>query len=262
MSGSPARALVGLGVVMALIGCDEPVATNDADDEATDDAGEPAAIEWQPPAGTSLRYVSQWDWTGAEQATTGEWVFETDLGVRVGIELGYLATATLMLVPCEDDEAEADDSSLRAHSTVSDSSLLIGPFVESFTDDPLERELGISEASGATYCALHWLAAPVEQAASDGFMLDQTSVEVHGWYEGASGERHTFAATVPLSAGGLRPLHALDLERTTGDPSTIRLIRRPARALDGVEIEALSPSELAFELVQGLAIESTVWVED
>jgi hypothetical protein len=222
-------------VLLVVFGCDDSEPISDE---------QPEAIEWQPEAGSLMRYVSSWDWSGAEQATTGEWVFTTDLGVRVGIELGELATSTMMLVPCDD---------FRSHSTISDDSLLTGPWIEDFAAAD-ELQYGFATASGETYCSLHWLAAASEELGG--------SIEIHGWYELDDGERETFAASVSLANGGLRPLYIEDGDELPKTDATVRLVRRPARALDGVDVETLTASELAFEFLQGLARTSEVLIEN
>ncbi len=249
---------LALALVVVTGGCDEPDAQSDMSETGDTGSEQSEPIEWEPPAATTLHYVSTWDWTGAEQQD-GEWVFETDLGTRVGVELGYLATATLMLVLCAEADAAAG-LDFRSHSTVSDESLLLGPWIEDFGHGPSEHELGVGQTSGARYCALHWFATPVDDAADDGYVLNQTSIAVTGWYEGADGARHEFDATVGLSAGGLRLLESVELPES-GEAATVRLIRRPARALDGVEVEGRSESELAFEFIQGLARSSSAWIE-
>jgi hypothetical protein len=235
--------LAVLGLVLVVSGCDP--GASELDEPGSDP--EPESVEWQPEAGTLMRYVSSWDWSGAQQAPTGEWVFETDSGVRVGIELGYLSTSTMMLVPCSD---------FRSHSTISDDSLLTGPWIEAFAEDTGELQYGFATASGERYCSLHWLAATSEELGA--------SIEIHGWFEldglEGSSERERFSASVPLANGGLRPLYTVALPTSSG--ATVRLVRRPALALDGVDIEALTPSELAFEFLQGLARSSQVWIED
>jgi hypothetical protein len=50
------------------------------------------------------------------------------------------------------------------------------------------------------------------------------------------------------------------MSATTG--GTVRLVRQPVRALDGVDIATLTPSELAFEFLQGLARTSAVWIDE
>jgi hypothetical protein len=234
-------------------GCD--LGSSDLDESGV--ALEPAPIEWQPEAGSLMRYVSIWDWSGAERAQTGEWVFETDLGVRVGIDLGYLTTSTMMLVPCTETEAGEDQTTdFRSHTTISDDSLLAGPWIEPFAEQPEERQYGFATASGERYCSLHWLAATSEELGA--------SIQIHGWFEHEDGEREFFNATVALANGGLRPLYssamqAMDTLPATG--GTVRLVRQPARALDGVDIATLTPSELAFEFLQGLTRTSAVWID-
>lgn len=246
----PSR-LARLGLVLAAAGCDAGSSgSHDMDEpESNVESEPPESIEWQPEADTLMRYVSAWDWTGAEQAETGEWVFVTDLGTRVGIDLGYLTTSTMMLVPCT-ATGEDQATSFRSHTTIADDSLLTGPWIEAFAEYPDERQYGFATASGERYCSLHWLAATSEELGA--------SIEIGGWFEHEDGEREPFTATVTLANGGLRPLYTTDLPPSSG---TVRLVRQPARALDGVDIDALTPSELAFEFLQGLARTSQVWIE-
>jgi hypothetical protein len=231
-------------------GCD--FGSSDPDEPASD-FEPPEPIEWQPEAGSLMRYVSSWDWSGAEQAQTGEWIFETDLGTRVGLDLGYLTTSTMMLVPCTGEDAA---TVFRSHTTISDDSLLTGPWIEPFAEHPEQLQYGFATASGQRYCSLHWLAATSEELGA--------SIEIEGWFEHEDGEREPFTATVSLANGGLRPLYFEQTDDTNELPTTsatVRLLRQPARALDGVDIDTLTPSELAFEFLQGLARTSEVWIE-
>lgn len=222
--------------------------------EPIDDA-ELEPVIWTPPVGTALVYQSRWDWEDATLGPAGERVFETDLGYRVGIELGVLATISVMLVPCNDEQLA--DPSLRSHSTISDSSELIGPWIEAFSVGSMV-EFGSADASGASYCALHWLAAALTTSSSEGFELDHTSIELIGWYESPSGERREFEATVPLAAGGLPDL-AIDGSSTFAEHDAdlkVELVRRPTRALDGEELDELDDAELAYAFVHGLGTAS------
>jgi hypothetical protein len=243
-----ALTLVGAG------GCDSADSLEIAADDSA--ALAPEGVEWQPALADSLVYVSDWDWSGAERID-GAWVFETDLGLRVGLELGYVASASLMLVACS--EAEQGEESFRSHSASEDDSLLTGPWVEGFAD-PQVREYGSAAASGERYCALHWLAAASDAAADDGHALASDSVEVAGWYEASDGVRRSFSASVSLANGVLRSLYS-DALPEPGSDAIVRLVRYPARALDGVDIESLTASELAFEFLQGLGRTSEVWIE-
>lgn len=237
-----------LGILLAA-GCD--LGSSIADEPSLDLEAEP--IEWQPEAGSLMRYVSAWDWSDAERADTGEWIFETDLGVRVGLDLGYLTTSTMMLVPCSETEASEDPIiPFRSHTTISDDSLLAGPWIEAFAEHPEDLQYGFATASGERYCSLHWLSATSEELGA--------SIEIHGWFEHEDGDREPFTATVPLANGALRPLYLQNPDEAPTTGATVRLLRHPARALDGVDIAALTPSELAFEFLQGLARTSEVWI--
>jgi hypothetical protein len=238
-------------LVLVAGGCDSGSSVSDEPASNHD----PDPIEWQPDAGSLMRYVSTWDWSDAERAETGEWIFETDLGTRVGLDLGYLTTSTMMLVPCT-DTGEAETTSLRSHTTISDDSLLTGPWIEAFAEHPEDIQYGFATASGERYCSLHWLSATSEELGA--------SIEIQGWFEHEDGDREPFTATVPLANGALRPLYFEQSDDSIEPPlagATVRLTRYPARALDGVAIEALTPSELAFEFLQGLARTSEVWIE-
>jgi hypothetical protein len=248
--GEPRRlALAGLLV----LGCDAAEPESAPDDVAL------VEVVWTPAAGATLAYRSRWDWADATRGTAGEWVFETDLGYRVGVELGVIATISIMLVPCSDDESASTEAGLRAHSSVTDSSELLGPWIEAFSAaEPLE--LGRASASGASYCALHWLAAA--QTSSEP-ALDQASLAVQGWYESPSGERRSFAASVPLAAGGLPELEfdASEREFDASAEHVVTLVRHPTLALDGEPLEELDDLELAYAFVYGLGVTSQVVLE-
>lgn len=230
------------------------------------DASEPASapveaelveVVWTPAAAAPLAYRSRWDWADATRGPDGEWVFETDLGYRVGVELGVIATISIMLVPCSDDETA--DASLRAHSSVTDSSELLGPWIEAFSAGE-SLELGSASASGASYCALHWLAAAQTSSAP---ALEQASLAVQGWYESPSGERRSFVASVPLAAGGLPDLEfdASALEFDASANYAVTLVRHPTLALDGEALDELDELELAYAFVYGLGVTSQVVLE-
>lgn len=246
-------AFAGLALAgLLLLGCDAP------DEPDPSDTAELVEVVWAPAAGSTLAYRSRWDWADATRGSAGEWVFETDLGYRVGVELGVIATISIMLVPCSDD-ASSDAAGVRAHSSVTDSSELLGPWIEAFSvAAPLE--LGSASASGASYCALHWLAAA--QTSSEP-ALDQASLAVEGWYESPSGERRSFAASVPLAAGGLPDLEvdASTLEFDASAGYVVTLIRRPTLALDGELLDELDDLELAYAFVYGLGVSSRVLLE-
>ncbi|MFV8754154.1 hypothetical protein ACNOYE_26725 [Nannocystaceae bacterium ST9] len=247
MSGWSSQRLALALALLGSAGCDSEPADEAATIELED-------VVWTPAAGTTLRYQSRWDWQDATIGSAGERVFETDLGYRVGVELGVLATVSVMLVPCSEGDA---DTALRSHTTITDSSELLGPWIEAFSIGG-ELELGSAPASGASYCGLHWLSAALTATTDEGLALDQTSIEVIGWFETPAGERREFDATVPLAAGGLPELKidgALEFAEHD-DALTITLVRRPSRALDGELLDELDDLELAYAFVYGLGTSS------
>jgi hypothetical protein len=249
--GLRVRTALAAVLVSSLAGGCLPAGPDSA--ELDDEALEP--VVWTPPAGTSLRYHSRWDWEDATIGPAGEWVFETDLGYRVGIELGVLATISVMLVPCSEEQLA--EAGLRAHSTVVDSSELLGPWIEAFSSGTT-IDLGSADASGSSYCSLHWLVAALTTSTDEGLELDHTSIDLIGWYESPSGERREFEGKVPLAAGGLPDLVVDPSQSFSEDDVTleIELLRRPTRALDGEELAELDDAELAYAFVQGLGTSS------
>lgn len=242
-----AAALVSM-VTMGLLGC--------LPESPQDDALAPEleVVVWTPPAGSTLDYRSRWDWADATLGPSGEWVFETDLGYRVGVELGVLATISVMLVPCTSEAVEGD-AGLRSHSSVIDSSELLGPWIEAFSLG-LERSFGSASASGSSYCALHWLAAA--QTSSEP-PLEGASLALTGWYESPAGTRREFEASVPLAAGGLPDLvvdATLEFDAEAAD-YVIELVRRPTLALEGEALDELDDLELAYAFVYGLGVHSS-----
>jgi len=195
------------------------------------------------PADAAFSYRVEWSWEGAEwDDAEGAWVFETDLGVRVGLRGLWVSSLSIELVPCAPEATAWYGPSVAwaDHGYTHDSTLLEGAFVESGA--PLD--VGAVKASGSAYCQAHVLAGPSAAFAADGVAMQGDAVVFDGWLEVKGSPRREVEARLALAAGSLL---ALD-----GSPGARVVIeRRPARALDGVDVAGLGDEELAYELLRG-----------
>ncbi|HEY2509224.1 MAG TPA: hypothetical protein VGI39_00075, partial [Polyangiaceae bacterium] len=189
--------------------------------------------------------------------------FRTDRGYEVALEEAQVGVASLELVPCKLTEAAPAAGGMgRAlawlspaeawanHGYVHDPSLVGTPAVDSpFLPGP--RPFGTAQAPGRAYCRLHELLAPLD-AASDGLRLDRASAQVRGSFTSPGGETRRFEGRVGLRGGALVDLPG-GPRVAGGSPLTVTVVRAPARAFDGVALDALSPSETAYAFLRGLA---------
>ncbi|MCA9638651.1 MAG: hypothetical protein KC420_21625, partial [Myxococcales bacterium] len=112
--------------------------------------------------------------------------------------------------------------------------------------------------SGNPYCGLHILSAPLDAEADDGAVFDNESARFVGWWSAPDDpEKHVLEASINLQRGSVRPLDAWSawpeaVEIPSFAAAAMTITRYPARAFDGIEIEALSPAELAYEALAGL----------
>jgi hypothetical protein len=222
---------------------------------------DPAPSGIAPPAGAEVRYSVAWSWEGATwNDAHHSYSFRSDRGYTVRLEAGYLGTASFELVPCQVNTAPAPpvqraflDLLLPAaayanHGYAHDASLVQAPAVESLLRSGA-YEFGVGHTSGVRYCQLHELLVPLDQQAEDGFHLDHWSAFIRGaWTLPNGGEEHAFAAHVNLRGGAL-----VDLPEPHGaGPFAVRVTRSAVHAFDGVTLEKLSSSELAYAFLRGL----------
>lgn len=239
----------------------EPTSTGE---ETGDTTGGTEAAPLELARDAAITYVLAWSWEGARREGDA-WVFETDLGYTVGISAAHSATSQLELVPCP-TASQAGGGAVAwlsdlvvgtahaAHGGAPDASAAAFPIVESWlTAQPLV--FGAAKASGAAYCEVHQLSAPIEAAAPDGVALAGESLVVSGfWSAPGEAERHGMEISVNLSDGRVRPLDAVidwPAAATEGEAAIV-ITRRPARAFDGLKLDELADIDLAFEALGGL----------
>ncbi len=187
---------------------------------------------------TSVRYLLDIDWSGAEWADDA-YVFTTDLGYVVGLQQATLTTSTVELVPCDElDSTWRLDPSYLAHASHEhDASQVV---VDRGIDllGPTSVELGTATTGDSPYCQAYELLS----IASDSFEV----VRLRGWYHRADEAPTPFEVVSSVPATSLRPLVVLDGDPPSGD-ATVRLTRFPARSLDGIDLETVADIDLAFD---------------
>ncbi len=220
----------------------------------------PAATAVEIPALAPITYELAVDWSGA-RLEGGARVFETDLGYTVGIERLVVGVGVLELVPCpvvtEEPSSTAlwqllgPSSALADHGWDADASRATVDAAELLTDDAIGYA-GPATSAGATYCDLFWTIAPVEDTAFDS-VGGRAAIAIDGWFVApGESERQPLTASVALGEGAVVPVSG-----PWTDGGRVRLTRSPARSFDGLELDALSSSELAFEVIQQLGNTST-----
>jgi hypothetical protein len=216
--------------------------------------------------GASVRYVLAW----SQEGVSPDGSFVTDMGYRVTIESGYIATVSMVLVPCDSSDEEGGSAALRwlsprsAHADHAydwDTSRVEGVVIEDVTSTSA-LQLGTAAASGASYCQAHWVAAAGQGIAEDGTYM-ASAVVLRATVESATGEMREVDTSTTLGAGALRDLETAETDLMTlldaaPTEATITITRHPALALDGEDLSALSDEEIAYAFVRGLCASARV----
>lgn len=232
----PAR-LVGASVAVALcvLGCD----------------ADPAEVAPPPPPEeltvTQVSYFLTVDWEESP-LEGGERLIVTDLGYTIGLHTWRQSITNIELVPCY--------LSFRHLGHAHDVSQVELQWNEDLVDAPPTQRIGSAPGVGLSYCSLYQILGTVTVDDAE----PEIVAELSGWYQTPdSPYRHPFEATntVPLAllpdlgGGAWDPALA-------GDEGHVEMVWRPARAFDGLEIDALSGLDLAFSASQKLGWDVTV----
>ena len=247
-------ALLGASI-LGLTGC--------ASDEST--PGPSALPDTLPPAIPSqlsierfgaVRYQLTTDWFGATPAVDGPgYTFVTDLGYRVHLEHAEASLGDVELVPC-DTAANWPRRLWRtlspiriahaAHSAVPDATNARLDVIDDLMAQPTHTA-GPTPATGVAYCQAHILFVP---------LADAEGLGVSGGIRGTftppdGGEPQRLSGRINLRNGGSVVLEGAPDEIIPG--ATVEMVRYPAYALDGLQLERLTSLELGFEFLSGLA---------
>ncbi|PRQ09112.1 hypothetical protein [Enhygromyxa salina] len=218
-----------LGVVLVLVACD-------------------TELEPEPPpdslVATRVHYALATDWEDAEQVD-GARVFTTDLGYTVGLTSWWQSTTNLELVACTED--------FRHYGHVHDVSQLELQVIEELVAGET-AVVGEADGGDQPYCGLYQIMGTVPL---DG--VEITS-RLTGWYRApgaAEAVRFDAVDTVPVSVLPNLAVGVWD-DTLDVDEAHVELVRYPARALDGLVLEALSDLDLAFSASQALGWDAEV----
>lgn len=227
-------------------------------------------IRYSPPEGSSITYQLQWSWVGARwDESARAYVFQNNLGYTFGIQVGYVGLGAMQLVHCDMAEGSSTWGQLgvpwlpirwqirTAHADhgFSNDSSFVSQFV---AENMAESKLAMyaqGKASGQTYCRLHVLYVPVSQQASDGFELKRRSLWLQGWYQKPrSPEKNPWQVELHLQSGGVIDLRQ-SFEPTTTPTSSqeVRVVRYPARSLDGIAPDSMHSLDAAHQFLLQLA---------
>lgn len=213
-------------------------------------------------AGEVVSYSLAWSWDGATwDEARHSYVFKTDRGYVIRLEAGYLGTVSLELVPCHPTAPASASGALldllapaaayANHGYIHDSTLVQAPVVETIVSKEV-RPFGAGQGSPKSYCQLHELLAPLDQLSPDGFHLDHWSAFVRGGYVLPSGgEEKPFESHINLRGGALVDLHQVGAT-AAGNQTSVTVTRSPLHVFDGVALEKLTSSEIAYAFMRGL----------
>ena len=204
----------------------------------------------------AVRYALRTDWFGATPAPDGKgYTFVTDLGYRVQLETAEASLGDVELVPCQ--AARTWPAQLwqmlspigvanAAHSAVPDDTNADLQTVDDLMAGQTHTA-GPTPASGAVYCQAHILFVPLADA--DGLGVSGGILGTFVPPEGGDPQR--LSGRINIRNGGSVVLEGAPDEMVAG--ATVELIRYPAYALNGLELEKLTSLELGFEFLTGLA---------
>jgi hypothetical protein len=248
---------------------------------AVDQAEEPhAVVPLALSSGSQMDYRLAWSWEGAVwQEQDQAYLFATDLGYSIGVQAMYMGSGIIELVPCSQNSEASNTtptsltdrlwnnvrpvmgtrSAWANHAYNNDESILSQAIVENSFSQSF-KEFGIATASGSSYCKAHILTAPLNQTSEDDFWMKRWSFYWRGWYQLPGEEQRTeVEVATNLGTGALHDLTAetgteIAIKTATGESldAVLTFRRYPALSLDGVAIEQLSNSELAFAMQQGI----------
>ncbi len=241
------------------------------DDEADDDLSTGVSL-------SSIEYILAFSWGDAEPLDGGGWATVNDLGYRVEIEAGYLASYSASLSPCTPVDTSASNTTaslservlggllvpttaFAGHAEAADPSQIEAPRIEDLAN-PTESTFGAAEFELADYCWAHYLAAGTDEATASlptDADMDGVTLYLEGtvWLDENSAEPIMIQTT---TASGV--LEGIDLESleaaVEGEHGTLTITRDLAHAFDGFDFATDDPADLDRIVLRHLVQEAAV----
>lgn len=184
-----------------------------------------------------------------------------DLGYTITLEEGYVANATIELIPCESELAWlAPAVAYAGHGTDAvDASRVVVTLVESLTE-PQQVTFTAVHSSTTIYCQAYYLVAPPlgqNEPIYNGVDMSQKSLYVRGFYTAAgSTTAIPFEIETHLPWGAFGELQDESAQAANGH---IIVQRQFDRLFDGVDFDQQAAAEQATIILRGL-LENTVFI--
>ncbi|MCB0034459.1 MAG: hypothetical protein KDE51_10590 [Anaerolineales bacterium] len=208
--------------------------------------------------GTAASRPFSYEFVWHNQTTTP---ITNDLGYTITLEEGYVANATIELIPCESELAWlAPAVAYAGHGTGEiDASRVVVTLVESLTE-PQRVTFTAVHSSTTTYCQAYYLVAPQldqNEQIYNGVDMSQKSLYVRGFYT-AAGSTTTipFEIETHLPWGTFGDLHYESAQASNGH---IIVQRQFDTLFDGVDFAQQPAAEQATIMLRGL-LENTVFI--
>lgn len=196
------------------------------------------------------------------QHQTDSSILTNDLGYTITLEEGYVANATIELIPCESKLAWlAPAVAYAGHGTDEvDASRVVVSLVESLTK-PQQVTYTAVQSSTTTYCQAYYLVAPQlnqSQQIDNGVDMSQRSLYVRGTYTAAGSTTPIpFEIETYLPWGTFGTLQYYDPSLATNGHIIVQ--RQFNTLFDGVDFEQQSAADQATIILRGL-LENTVFI--
>jgi hypothetical protein len=213
---------------------------------------------------SGARYRLSWDTSGAVRQDDGAWTIDTDLGYRVLLRDGHLATRAVSLVTCTPALQGASSGALGLLHLIN---LLVPPAfacegeedpstvagVVEWLMQPAAVELGSASFKAARYCKLHHQNARAHSD-SRGLRPDQgmeeRTLHLEGSFQRGDAAPVAFSVRSDLAWGELRPLE-VEAAQGTGFVEA-ELSRDLGGLFDGIELKSADEETLARGVLRNL----------
>ncbi|MEM7332270.1 MAG: hypothetical protein AAF490_09270 [Chloroflexota bacterium] len=221
----------------------------------------------QPTEGKEITYHLTWNSDGVDQTNDG-WFIENNLGYSITLKTGYLTTAAIQLVPCEEENAaQIDWFAWLAPKTVfaghgdssSNPSRWIGPFIESLSTPELSTLGTITLEEVTNYCRGHYLVAQATDSAMNlptDVDMSRSTIFLQGEYIPPGGnEAVPFTIETLLAWGALDELSANEMAQIAlpDQPSNIIVERQLSSIFDDLDFLNMETSEWEMAVLRSIS---------
>ena len=229
-----------------------------------------------PPGPHEVRYRLAWSSDGVERAAGGSWEVTNDLGYRIRVTRGWVASYSMELVECPKESALTrllaaallPRSAFAGHLSGTPNPAAIHPAQVESLLDPGSREVGSVTLAPQAYCKLHYLVARAGRE-SPGLPpeLDMVDVSLHveGTYRAPGSTTdvpftiHTASAYGQLFESAGSPAAPIRVD-TGRSALQVEVRRKLARMFDGVDFAHMTDKNIALQALRSLVNSAEIQV--